>query len=97
MFRWNPSTRKVPQRKPSHEEPTRGLSLGLLESRTLLSAFTVDRLTDNNPASGGQGSDQVGDLRYCVTNAVDGDVITFGVTGIITLGGAFIATGCHLQ
>src|SRR5262249_43694306 len=27
----------------------------------------------------------MGDLRYCITNATDGDTITFGVTGTINL------------
>jgi hypothetical protein len=62
--------------------------LEILESRTLLSAFTVDRLTDDNLAGGGEGSGRAGDLRYCLTNAADGDVVTFGVTGTIWLSGA---------
>jgi hypothetical protein len=57
--------------------------LEVLESRTLLSVFTVDRLTDL-----GQGAGQAGDLRYCLTNAVTDDTITFGVTGTINLTGA---------
>jgi hypothetical protein len=40
----------------------------------------VDRLTDL-----GEGSDLNGDLRYCITQAQDGDRITFGVQGSITL------------
>ena len=62
-----------------------------LEDRTLLSVFTVDRLTDLNPAGGGQGAAVAGDLRYCVTqaNALAGDdAITFGVNGTIQLAGA---------
>jgi hypothetical protein len=56
----------------------------MLEVRNLLSTFTVDRLTDV-----GQGSGLAGDLRYCLTNATDGDDITFadGVTGTINLTG----------
>ncbi len=62
------------------------MTLEALESRTLLSVFTVDRLTDS---AFGQGSGQAGDLRYCIQNAVnDGDVIAFGVTGTIRLGAA---------
>jgi hypothetical protein len=49
-------------------------NLETLEARTLLSVFTVDRLTDL-----GQGSGLNGDLRYCITQAQDGDRITFGV------------------
>jgi hypothetical protein len=40
----------------------------------------VDRLTDD-----GTGSNLAGDLRYCITNATDGDDIQFGVTGTINL------------
>jgi predicted outer membrane repeat protein len=54
-----------------------------LEARNLLSTYTVDRLTDL-----GQGSRLAGDLRYCITNAADGDDIQFGVTGTINLTGA---------
>jgi hypothetical protein len=58
--------------------------LEVLESRTLLSVFTVDHLTDD-----GMGSGLAGDLRYCLTNATSGqDIITFGVTGTINLTGA---------
>lgn len=42
--------------------------------------FTVDRLTDV-----GEGEGLAGDLRYCITNANDGDTITFAVTGTISL------------
>jgi predicted outer membrane repeat protein len=54
-----------------------------LEPRALLSVFIVDRLTD-----AGQGQDLAGDLRYCLTQAADGDSITFGVTGTVNLTGA---------
>jgi hypothetical protein len=61
-----------------------------LEVRNLLSTFTVDRLTDT-----GAGSGLNGDLRYCITNAVDGDTITFGVHGEIPLNGPLpILTHC---
>lgn len=33
------------------------------------SMYIVDRLTDNHPTGGGQGSGQAGDLRYCITRA----------------------------
>ena len=49
-----------------------------LEDRTLLSLYTVDRLTDTGDGSGGAG-----DLRYCVSQATDGDVINFAVQGTI--------------
>ena len=45
--------------------------------------FTVDRLTDT-----GEGEGLAGDLRYCITNATDGDTIRFAVTGTINLTGA---------
>ena len=85
MFFWNPRTRQAPLDKRSRKPAVRPLTLEPLESRTLLSVWTVDRLTDG---SGGQGSGQAGDLRYCLTNAADGDVVTFGVTGTIQLRGA---------
>ncbi len=44
------------------------------------SVFVVDRLTDT-----GEGEGSMGDLRYCITNAVDGDTIVFEVTGTINL------------
>ena len=57
------------------------LNLETLEERTLLSTFTVDRLTDT-----GAGSGLAGDLRYCITQATSGqDTIQFGVTGTINL------------
>ena len=58
--------------------------LEVLEDRNLLSTYLVDRLTDANPAGGGQGSELAGDLRYCITNAATGDEVGFGVTGTIT-------------
>jgi hypothetical protein len=57
--------------------------LELLESRTLLSTFTVDHLVDDMVGQGQSGS-----LRYCITNGTDGDSIQFGVTGTINLTGA---------
>ena len=51
-----------------------------LEDRLLLSIFTVNRLRDL-----GQGSGSAGDLRYCISNAANGDDITFSVTGTIDL------------
>jgi hypothetical protein len=53
-----------------------------LEDRNLLSTYTVDHLTDDLVGSGLNGS-----LRYCILNAVDNDMITFGVTGTINLTG----------
>jgi hypothetical protein len=54
-----------------------------LEERTLLSTYLVDHLADDMVGTGTSGS-----LRYAITNAVDGDTITFGVTGTINLTGA---------
>ena len=44
------------------------------------STFTVDRITDI-----GEGEGLRGDLRYCLTQAMSGDRITFEVTGTINL------------
>jgi hypothetical protein len=68
-----------------HSRPARKLRafrprLQVLEDRTLLSTYLVDHLADDLVGSGLSGS-----LRYCITNAVDGDTITFGVTGTIQL------------
>jgi hypothetical protein len=76
-----------------HSRPARKMRayrpcLEVLEDRNLLSTYLVDRVTDANPAGGGQGSKLAGDLRYCVTHAADNDHITFGVTGTINLTGA---------
>jgi hypothetical protein len=55
-------------------------NLEALENRTLLSTFTVDRLTDR-----GEGTNLAGDIRYCITQAANGDNIQFGVQGVINL------------
>jgi predicted outer membrane repeat protein len=55
----------------------------MLEGRNLLSTYTVDHLADDMAGDGLNGS-----LRYCITNAIDGDTITFGVTDTINLTGA---------
>lgn len=54
--------------------------LEALEERALLAVYTVDRLPDF-----GQGAGLLGDLRYCLTNAEDGDTIRFTVQGTISL------------
>ena len=60
-----------------------------LESRTLLSVCTVDRLTDNNPTGGGEGGHGMGDLRWCVVESLfEADTIDFAVTGTINLAAA---------
>jgi hypothetical protein len=48
----------------------------------LLSTFTVDHLADDM-----MGQGQSGSLRYCITNATDGDDIQFSVSGTIQLVG----------
>jgi hypothetical protein len=53
--------------------------LEILENRSLLSHCTVSVLTDTG---------EKGDLRYCITQATDGDTISFKVNGIINLTGA---------
>jgi hypothetical protein len=60
--------------------------LEILEDRSLLSVCVVDRLTDNKPASGGEGGNGMGDLRWCVIESLfQADTITFAVTGTINL------------
>src|SRR5438874_10719833 len=54
--------------------------LEVLEDRTLLSVYMVDR-----PSDAGEGSDLTGDLRYCIAHATDGDTVQFGVQGVINL------------
>src|SRR6516225_9199852 len=51
-----------------------------LETRNLLSTCVVNHLADDWVGSGLNGS-----LRYCIANAVDGDAVTFAVTGTINL------------
>ena len=50
--------------------------LEILENRSLLSHCTVSVLTDTG---------EKGDLRYCITQAADGDTISFKVSGTISL------------
>jgi hypothetical protein len=59
--------------------------LEVLEDRMVPSTWVVDRLTDANPGGGGEGSGLAGDLRYAISQATDGDTVTFGVTGTISL------------
>ena len=73
MYRQQRSVLKVRPYRPRLE---------ILEDRNLLSTFTVDRLTDDTVGDGLNGS-----LRYCITNATDGDDIQFGVAGTINLTG----------
>ena len=93
MSVWNSLTRWIPRpatrcgswpRGPGRDRPrsTRP-HLEVLEDRNLLSTVLVDHLADDTVGNGPSGS-----LRYCITNAVDGDDIQFGVTGTINLTGA---------
>jgi hypothetical protein len=54
----------------------------IFEDRMLLTAFTVNSLSDS-----GAGSGTIGDLRYCITeaNLSPNNIINFGVTGMIQL------------
>jgi hypothetical protein len=47
--------------------------------------YEVDRLTDLDPAGGGEGSGLVGDFRFAIVHALSGDAITIQVTGTIEL------------
>jgi hypothetical protein len=60
----------------------KALQLEVLENRNLPSVFTVDHLADDL-----MGSRQAGSLRYCITNAANGDTVTFadGLTGSVNL------------
>ena len=70
MFQSRPA-RKVRAYRPRLEP---------LETRNLLSTCVVNHLADDWVGSGLNGS-----LRYCIANAVDGDAVTFAVTGTINL------------
>ena len=75
--------RPAKPRNRSHHRKARHF-LEILEDRTLLSVYTVDRLSDT-----GAGSGLTGDLRYCITHATSGqDTIQFSVNGTINLTGA---------
>jgi hypothetical protein len=52
--------------------------------------YTVDRLTDTD-----NGSALAGDLRYCITEATDGDRIWFGVQRVINLTSALSDLAMH--
>ncbi len=79
--------------RTSRPEPTQSRrhrpQLEWCEPRTLLTAFTVNALTDT-----GAGSGTTGDLRYCITQAdndTSNDTINITATGTIQLTGALPA------
>jgi hypothetical protein len=69
--------------RPAHRVRAYRPRFEILEARHLLSTYVVDNLGDS-----GAGSGLAGDLRYCITQAAEGDAITFSVTGTINLAGA---------
>jgi hypothetical protein len=76
-----------------HSRPARKVRayrprLEVLEDRALLSTYLVDHMADDTVGTGLSGS-----LRYAITHAVNGDTITFGVTGTINLTGALPGVG----
>ena len=84
--------RTVKGRKRRSMRPT----VMALEDRRLLATFTVNLTTDTAPTTGGSGSGNSGDLRYCITQA-DGnnqantivfDSTVFGTAQTINLGGS---------
>jgi hypothetical protein len=81
--RWGRHSDAVPAR---HLAPRFRPRLEGLEDRNLLSTYIVDHLADDMV-----GSELNGSLRYAITNATNGDSITFGVQGTITLTGGELA------
>jgi hypothetical protein len=84
LFNWflgarEPHSRRIRGHKLASFRPR----FEMLEERNLLSTYAVDHLADDMVGDGLNGS-----LRYCITNAVDGDHIQFGVNGTINLTGA---------
>ena len=71
--------------------------LGSLPSEA--ATYLVDRLSDADPAGGGEGSGLAGDLRFCLTHAGTADVIGFSVVGIIELTAAMpvVTLGVTIQ
>ena len=67
-----------------------------LEDRRLLATFMVNLTTDTAPTTGGSGSGNSGDLRYCITqadannqaNTIVFDSTVFATAQTITLGGS---------
>jgi hypothetical protein len=105
MALWNSLSRWIHHRAASHSRLPHGSRrsrprscrprVEVLEARTLLSVYLVDRLTDT-----GAGVGLAGDLRYCITqaNANPGDdTITFGVTGTINLTGALPSLSSNID
>jgi hypothetical protein len=78
--------------RPAHNVRAYRPCVEILETRTLLSTYVVDRLTDT-----GAGSGLAGDLFYCLEHAADGDAVTFGVTGTISSRGFGIAHNISIE
>jgi hypothetical protein len=75
-----------PASRSRHHRPRRRLSVEALESRALLSTFTVNSLGDT-----GMGSGTSGDLRFVITQVDQtpgNNTINFSVTGTIALNSA---------
>jgi hypothetical protein len=93
------SLRKLLRRRLDKAESPRSYRpyVEVLENRNLLSVCTVDRLTDNNPSGGGEGSNGMGDLRWCMSGTAD--TVNFAVTGSISLSGVLpkIARNVHID
>src|SRR5580698_9409095 len=71
----------APGCRPSMEE---------LEARLAPALFIVNALTDAASGTGGSGTGNSGDLRYCIPQAnalgaTSTNTITFGASGLITL------------
>src|SRR6516162_1457206 len=90
---------RQPFARPSHaihHRRRRRPALEVLEHRVMLSTFTVNLTTDNDPTTGGQSSGTLsGDLRWCIdqanannqANTIVFDSTVFGTPQTITLGG----------
>jgi hypothetical protein len=75
------SLRRVLTNSNGRKRRSRALKVEFLEDRTLLSVYTVNRLTD-----AGVGDGLAGDLRYCISRAVSGnDTVIISVSGAINL------------
>ena len=77
---WKQTLRNRNQASPSRSRRSCVLRLEELESRLTPNAYTVNILGDASGSVGGQGSGLSGDLRYCLSQAIQdhqADTITF--------------------